>query len=90
MNIVKIIALLCVISLLNVSTAKAVQYDTMLSVTSFVTDLDNSNNTDLDDSILSELLPSDATGEVCEFTYSLLLSTQSNRHLSIRAPPYLN
>ena len=90
MNIVKVIALLCVISLLNVSTAKAVQYDTMPSVTSFVTDLDNSNNTDLDDSILSELLSSDTTGEVCEFTYSLLLSTQSNRHLSIRAPPYLN
>ena len=90
MNIVKVIALLCVISLLNVSTAKAVQYDTMPSVTSVVTDLDNSNNTDLDDSILSELLPSDATGEVCELTYPLLLSTQSNCHVSIRAPPYLN
>ena len=90
MNIVKVIALLCVISLLNVSTAKAVQYDTMPSVTSVVIDLDNSNNTDLDDCILSELVPSDATGEVCEFTYSPFLSTQSNRHLSIRAPPYLN
>ncbi|WP_138559615.1 hypothetical protein [Pseudoalteromonas phenolica] len=90
MNIVKVIALLCVISLINVSTAKAVQYDSMPSVTSIVTDLDNSNSTDLDDSILNELLPSDATGEVCEFTYSLFLSTQSNHHLSIRAPPYLN
>lgn len=90
MNIVKVIALLCVISLLNVSTAKAVQYDTMPSVSSVVCDFDNSNLNDLDDGITSKAPTSVATTELFEFLYNNTHSSFSTHHSVIRAPPLLN
>ncbi|MGB0989151.1 MAG: hypothetical protein ACPGVL_18060 [Pseudoalteromonas spongiae] len=90
MNIVKVIALLCVISLLNVSTAKAVQYDTMPSVSSVVCDFDNSNLNDLDDGIISKVPTSVATTELFEFLYNDIHSSFSTHHSVIRAPPLLN
>jgi hypothetical protein len=90
MNIVKVITLLCVISLLNVSTAKAVQYDTLPSVSSVVYDLDNSNINDLDDSVISKVTSPVVTYEHSEFTYSDIHSSFTTHHSIIRAPPCIN
>lgn len=90
MNVVKVIALLCVISLLNVSTAKAVQYDTLPSVSSVVCDLDNSNVNDLDDSVINKVAAPITTSELSEFIYSDIHSTFTTHHSIIRAPPSIN
>jgi hypothetical protein len=91
MNIIKILTLLCVFSLVNVSTAQAAEQDTLLSVNSVSIDQDNvSVIDDLDDTFISSSDKIKGSVNLSEFVLSISATTVQIEFSPIRAPPIKN
>ena len=91
MNIIKILTLLCVFSLVNVSTAQAAEQDTLLSVNSVSIDQDNvSVIDDLDDTFIFSSDKIKGPVNHSEFVLSISATTVQTEFSPIRAPPIKN
>ena len=91
MNIIKILTLLCVFSLVNVSTAQAAEHDTLLSVNSVSIDQDNvSVIDDLDDTFISSADKIKGPVNHSEFVLSISSTKVQIESYPIRAPPIKN